>query len=195
MTWDIWKEREHAFEEHWAHSKDEELIAKMRNHAHLESIAKSLAEKLAVDDPELLRAVADLGVTLDTGAALLLAPLVQIAWAEGEVTDAERAAVLRYAEGRGLEKSSPAYAQLVGWLDQRPSDALFDVAVEVLQRGLSLLPQAERDERIAAFAKACHEVAEASGGGLARLLGLHKSVSMQEHAIHDRIKAHLREPA
>lgn len=195
MAHDIWKERERAFEEQWANAKDEELIKKMREHARLEAIAKTLAEKLQVDEPDLLRRVADLGITLDTGAALLLAPLVQIAWGDGSVTDEERDAVLRIARQRGLEESSPSYATLVEWLAVRPSDALFDVAVEVLQTGLSVLPTAERDERVATFAKAAHEIAEASGGGLARLLGLHKGVSDQEHAILDRIKASLRGPA
>ena len=49
-----------------------------------------LAVKLQIDDPALLRRIMALGVTLDTGAAFLLAPLVQVAWAEGGVTDRER---------------------------------------------------------------------------------------------------------
>jgi hypothetical protein len=57
-----------------------------------------------------------------------------------------------------------------------------------------VLPKAEQEGRVAAFAKACHQVAESSGG-LGRLLGLHSGVSAQEHAILDRIKATLRGPA
>lgn len=192
---DIWKERARAFEEQWANAKEDELLAKLREHARLEGIAQSLAEKLEVEKPELLRAVADLGITLDTGAALLMAPLVQIAWGENEVTPKEREAVLQIARARGLEDSSASYRQIVAWLDARPSDALFDIAIEVLKEGLSVLPAAERDIRIEVFTKACHEVAAASGGGLARLLGLHAGVSAAEHEILDRIKANLRAPA
>ena len=195
MAGDIWKDRGNAFEEQWANAQDEELVKKMRAKARLEEIADSLAKVLQVEHPGLLQRVVDLGVTLETGAALLLAPLVQIAWAEGKVTEDERATVLRLARGRGLDESSPAYAQLGQWLDERPSDDLFDVAIEVLQTAFGGLTPAERDERIANFSKACHEVASASGGGLGRLLGMHSGVSAQEHEILDRIKAGLRGPA
>src|SRR5690349_18400554 len=107
---DIWKDRGNAFEEQWANAQDEELVKKMREKARLEEIAESLAQVLQVEHPDILKRVADLGVTLETGPALLLAPLVQIAWAEGKVTDDERATVLRLAHGRGLAETSPAYA-------------------------------------------------------------------------------------
>ena len=195
MSSDIWRDRERGFEEQWALVHDAELIEKLRSQARLEEITEALAKKLEVDQPDLLRRVIDLGITLETGPALLLAPLVQIAWAEARVTEQERAAVLRLAVARGLAEDSPAYAQLVVWLDKRPSDALFDTAVEVIQAGFAVLPPAEREARVVVFAKACEQVAEASGGGLARLLGMHHGVSAQEHAILDRIKASLRAPA
>ena len=66
-----------------------------------------------MDNPELLRRVMELGVTLDTAPAFLLAPLVQVAWAEGEVTEREHKTVLRLAGARGVEESSPAHAQLL----------------------------------------------------------------------------------
>jgi F-type H+-transporting ATPase subunit b len=39
----------------------------------------------AVDNPDLLQRVRDVGVTLETAAALFVAPLVQVAWADGSV--------------------------------------------------------------------------------------------------------------
>ena len=89
-----------------------------------------------------------LGVTVETGPAFLLAPLVQVAWAEGAVTDGERATVLRLAKERGIEPTSPAYAQLDAWLSQRPVDALFDAAIEAIKSGLSVLTPEERADRI-----------------------------------------------
>jgi hypothetical protein len=195
MMGDAFKDRERALEEQWANAEQDKLVEKMREKARLEEITSALATTLQVEHPDLLARVVGLGVTMDTGPALLLAPLVQIAWAEGKVTDDERATVLRLAHGRGLAESSPAYAQLGQWLDERPSDELFDVAIEVIQTAFTGLTAAERDERIATFAKACHEVASASGGGLARLFGLSDGVSSEESEILDRIKANLRGPA
>ena len=100
----------------------------------------------------------DLGINMSTGSALILAPLVQVAWAEGKVTDKERETVLRLAAGRGVEKGSPAEAQLLAWLDRRPDDAVFQAAIQVIKAGLSHLPSNEREERIAEMVQACWEV-------------------------------------
>jgi hypothetical protein len=192
MSGDAFKDRERAFEADWANAHDAELIEKLRERARLDVITKALARKLEADEPEMLHRVMELGVTLDTGPAFLLAPLVQIAWAGGKVTDREREAVLRVAAERGIQQGSPAYLQLLEWLHKRPSDALFDTAIEAIKTGLAVLPQAERDERIGRFAKACHQVAEASGGGLWRVLGLSSGVSAEEHEILNHIRAGLR---
>jgi hypothetical protein len=192
MSGDAFKDRERAFEADWANAHDAELIEKLRERARLDEITKALAKKLEADEPELLRRVMELGVTLDTGPAFLLAPVVQIAWAEGRVTDRERETVLRIAAERGIEEGSPARAQLIEWLHKRPPDALFDAAIEAIKKGLFVLPQPEREERIGRFAKACHQVAEASGGGLWRVLGLASGVSAEEHEILDHIQAGLR---
>jgi hypothetical protein len=191
MEKDIFKERERALEAVYFHDQDTKLIEKLRESARLEEIAKALAEKLQVDNPELLHRVMELGVTLDTAPAFLLAPLVQVAWAEGEVTEREYQTVLRFAGTRGVEGSSPAHAQLRKWLRERPPDTLFDTAREVIKVGLSVLPPSEQEERIKRIVQACHEVAEASGG-LAKVLGLGSGVSGEEETLLDTITTTLR---
>jgi hypothetical protein len=190
---DIFKERERSLEEEYFRKQDAKLLEKLRERDRLEAIAKALAEKLRTDDPALLRRVLDLGATADTGPAFLLAPLVQVAWAEGKVTDAEREEVLRIAEERGIEAGSAAHAQIDAWLRARPPDALFDVALATLRVGLSVLPPDERAERVKGIVDACREVAQASGG-LARLLGLGSGVSMEEESVLEAITATLRTP-
>ena len=191
MEKDLFKERERGLEEAYFRDQDATLIEKLRESARLEEIAVALAEKLHVDNPELLRQVMDLGVTLDTAPAFLLAPLVQVAWAEGAVTEQEHKTVLRLASTRGVAENSPAHVQLREWLRERPVDALFDTATEAIKVGLSVLPPGEREERIARIVQACHEVAEASGG-LARLLGLGSGVSGEEESLLDTITTTLR---
>ena len=122
MDRDSFKERERALEEGYFRAQDAKLIEQLRQDARLEEIVLALAEHLQVDNPELLRRVIALGVRLDTGPAFLLAPLVQVAWAEAKVTDRERDTVLRLAEARGVEAGSPAHTQLLKWLEERPSD-------------------------------------------------------------------------
>ncbi|HEX7785672.1 MAG TPA: hypothetical protein VF653_05580 [Methylomirabilota bacterium] len=187
---DIFKERGRSFEEEYFRKHEAKLIAKLRERGRLAEIAEALAMKLQIDNPELLERIIALGVTLDTGPAFLLAPLVQVAWAEGAVTDRERATVLRLAKERGVEPTSPAYAQLEAWLSKRPADALFDAAIEAIKSGLSLLTAEERADRIRRIVDACREVAAASGG-LSRLVGL-GGVSSEEEALLDGMAATLR---
>jgi hypothetical protein len=187
----IFGDREKAIEEAYFRQEDARLLDKLRNKADLDDIAVALGEKLQIDDPALLQEVRGLSVTLDTAPALFLAPLVQVAWAEGKVSKAEHGTVLRLARQRGVEPGSPAYAQLEEWLRERPSDALFDTAVRVLKFAFDVLSLTEREERIKAIVQACHEVAEASGG-LGRLIGLGDGVSSVEDSLLDTINQRLR---
>ena len=188
---DIFKDRGRSFEEEYFRKHDAKLIEKLRERGKVEEIVEALAVKLQIDDPALLHRIMALGVTLDTGAAFLLAPLVQVAWAEGGVTDREREKVLQIAAEQGVDTSSPAYTQLQEWLRTRPADAIFDTAVEAIKSGLSVLTPAERADRIKRIVDACREVASASGG-LGRLLGLGTGVSSEEESILDAMTATLR---
>ena len=78
---DMFKDRGRSFEEEYFRKHDAQLIEKLRERGKVEEIVEVLAVKLQIDDPALLRRIMALGVTLDTGAAFLLAPLVQVAWA------------------------------------------------------------------------------------------------------------------
>ena len=189
---DILKDRGHGEEAVYIRKQDEKLLQKMRERAALEEVAQALADKLRVDNSELLERVLDLGLTRETGTAILLAPLVQVAWAEGSVSPRERTVVLEIAASRGVEAGSDPYRQVEAWLAQRPSDALFDTALEVVKAGLAVLPDAEREERIREIVAACTRVAEATGGGLARLLGMSTGIVGQEAAVLDAIGATLR---
>lgn len=189
---DIFKDRERGLEAEYVMKHEAELLEKLRAQAKLDEIAAAMAANLKVSDPALLHRIVELGVTLETGAAFLLAPLVQVAWAGGEVTEAERDAVLGAAVSRGVERDSPAYAQLVAWLRERPSDALFDTALQAIKAGIAVLPPDEHAERVKRIAQGCHMVAAASGGGIRRILGLDDGVSHEEEALLEAITATLR---
>jgi hypothetical protein len=193
VTKDAFKDRERGLEEDFFRKSDARLIEKMRDKASLDEVVAELAKVLQVENPELLRRVVDLGINMSTGSALVLAPLVQVAWAEGKVTDKERETVLRLAAGRGVEKGSPAEAKLLAWLERRPDDAVFEVAIEVIKAGLSHLPSNEREERIASILQACREVSEASGG-IAKALGVGSGVSTEEQSVLDVVSGALRSP-
>ena len=187
---DVFHDRERAEEAAYFSQQDARLIEKLRERARLGEIAGALAEKLKVDDPTLLERIIKLGVTIDTGAAFILAPLVEIAWADGRVDGAERRAVLRLARDRGVAPDSADMNQLLQWMAVRPPDGLFQAALEAIKVGISVLPRDEAEQRITRMIEACEQVAESSGG-LGKLLRLHGGASTEERSVLQEISARL----
>ena len=171
MTLDLLKERERGIEAQWAREHDEELIRKLRERAKLQEISALLARKLRVEDPVLRQRVLDLGITHETGPALFLVPLVQVAWFDGKVSRKEREAILGMAAIRGVAPGSPVHAILLEWFAKAPGEKLYEAALDVIRVGISVLPTEEREQRIAAYAESFRRVAETSGSGIRRALG------------------------
>ena len=123
--------------------------------------------------------------TPDTVSLLPLVPVVQVAWAEGGVTAAERTALVTLARSRGIEAGSAADAQLAQWLDAKPSDTVFASATRLIRAMLdaSAQPNINADDLVAY----CERIAAASGG----MLGI-RSVSAEERALLASITADLK---
>ena len=189
MTKDIFRDRERGEEAAYFRQQDAELVAKLRQKAQLSEIAHALAEKLHADEPALLERIQKLGVTLNTGSAFILAPLVEVAWIDGDVSHAERDTILRIAKRHGVEPGSADYHQLLDWLAHRPSDEVFQTALEAIRIGLSVLPSDESEQRIATMIKACEDVAQAAGW-LDELFHL-DHLSYSESAVIAAIRRHL----
>jgi hypothetical protein len=189
MAKDIFRDRARGEEEAYFRQQDAKLIAKLRQKAQFSEIAHALAEKLDADEPALLERIQKLGVTLETGSAFILAPLVEVAWADGDVSQAERDTILHIANQRGVAQGSADYRQLLDWLDHRPPDEVFLTALEAIRIGLSVLPPDESEKRIASMIKACEEVARAAGA-IDQLLWF-DGVSYAESAVIAAIRDHL----
>jgi uncharacterized tellurite resistance protein B-like protein len=189
MSRDIFRDRERAEEEAYFHQRDAILIEKLRHRAKLDEIVHALAEKMRLEEPALLEQVKRLGVRLDTGSAFVLAPLVEVAWADGHVSHAEREAVLRLAERRGVVAGSADHTQLLEWLAHRPSAEVIRASLDAIRIALSVLPRKEAEERISHMIGACEEVARSSGG-LERLLRA-GGVLSEERAVIAAIRAHV----
>ena len=190
MGKNIFRDRERGEEQAYFRQQDAKLIGKLRQKAELKQIAHALAEKLHADEPALLERIRKLGVTLDTGSAFILAPLVEVAWVDGDVSNAERDTILHIAKQRGVATGSSDYCQLLVWLDHRPSDEVFRTALEAIRIGLSVLPREEAQQRIATIIKACEDVARAAGW-VTELLEL-DDISSVESDVIAAIRQHLR---
>jgi len=131
-----------------------------------------------MDDAELVRELHFLGVDEHTWPVLALLPLIQVAWADGEVQQAERALILEVAD-REYALDARGHQALENWLTHSPTE-------QYLQRGRDaarLLAERNPDIVVAdTLLDQCQAVARAAGG----LFGF-RSVDAREQAVLDEL--------
>ncbi len=164
------------------------LLAAMREKSALLERRDALRQVIKGADDALLDHLLSLGVNAETVLAMMLLPLVRVAWADGAIDAKEREAILKAAEQRGLHPGTPGHELLSNWLESKPRESTVSAwATYVKGVWPNLTPQ-ERDElreRLLALARG---VAEAAGG----FLGLGSKISQAERVVLDDIEAALR---
>jgi len=174
--------RGRGLEEAYFHKREQELIEKLRRRGEEAAARRQLGERAGVADEEILKDLQALGYTPETVMLLHLVPLVQMAWAEGSVSDQERALIVEAARSRGVAEGSEADRQLAKWLATRPSEEVFDTTLRAIGAILQAGPAGERDASQRDLLSYCTAIASASGG----ILGFGK-VTDQERQVLDRI--------
>jgi tellurite resistance protein len=116
-----------------------------------------------MDDRALTEALAGLGLDRENHRAVALLPLVEVAWADGRVQQAEKRLILEIAERYGVE---PGDAWLQRWLAKRPNATTFLAARTVL---LALMARDGRSDvkapdTLVELLELCVDVAQAAGG-------------------------------
>ena len=164
-------------EEEYFRKRDRELIERMRQAAAAAQAERELETKTGLHDPELLRDLHDLGFTPDTIGLLFLIPIIQVAWAEGGISTAERKLILQVARSRGIDAGSAADHQLAEWLERRPSADAFTRATRLIRAMLDHPGESHTDLSADDLVRYSEKIASASGG----ILGVGR-VSAEERA-------------
>ena len=184
---DLFGKRDH--EEEYFRKQDRELIEKMRKAAAAvdDEAGRAVGARSGIKDPEVLRDIAALGFNADTVSLLPLVPILQVAWADADVSPAERKLILEIARHRGIAEGSPADQQLAEWLAHRPSAAMFSGAARLVAATLAAGSGTAQDLSADDLVKYCESIAAASGG----ILGLAK-VSPAERAAIEQVQTVLK---
>jgi len=180
-------DRRRASEDDYFRKKDRELIEKMRQAAEAERATHELRTKTGITDVQLVKTLQELGFTPDTIAVLPFVPIVQMAWAEGGITPAERELIVTLARDRGIAAGSPADALLADWMAHKPSDALFAHATRLVRAMLDAGGTDASAWSADDLIKYAESIASASGG----IFGLGK-VSAEERDTLGKITAALK---
>ena len=186
---DIFAERGHSLEEEYFRRKDKELIEKMRKAAAAEQARAEMGKRTGLADPELLAELETLGFTPETVILLPLVPILQVAWAEGGVSDAERHLIVKLARARGISEGSAADARLMEWLNRRPADRVFADAGRLIRAMLDAPGHPGISITADDVVKQAESIASASGG----MLGIIGRISAEERQILNTLAGQLKE--
>jgi hypothetical protein len=140
-----------------------------------------------ITDRAVLKLLADLEVSSSVVAALSLVPLVEVAWADGELAPEERDSVLRASEEQGIRPGTRAHGLLASWMEHRPTQALFEAWEAYIEAVLEPMVPEERERLCEDLVGRARDVARAAGhrGGPG-------SISDEEERALARLEAALR---
>lgn len=114
-------------------------------------------------DTPMLSVFERMGFDPETAVLLDVIPLVQVAWADGQISRSERLLIVELALRRRLLDTAPLYHRLSGWLDQRPSHEFFERMLDAVRARLEGLQPRAREAAWRRVLTECAAVACASG--------------------------------
>ena len=174
MSQDLLAAKSRALENSFFRERDLGLLAYLRSQT--DQTRNQLAEISKIHDIKVLDDLIRVGITAESFTALSLLPLVRIAWADAEIQDSERAAILQAAETEGISKDSTNYQLLKGWLDDRPDPTLLEAWREYAVELAKELDDASLSEVRRITMDRARRIAELTGG----ILGLSHEISKEE---------------
>jgi len=173
-------DRRKALEEEFFRRENERLAAEMKLRRLAEEAKTQMRGISGISDEAVLDKLVELGIGGETLAAMTLVPLVEVAWADGQMDDKERDAILKGAEAQGVERGTPPFALLEDWLVNRPPPRLLAAWREYVGALCDeMLPEDRKKLKHDVLSRA-RTVAEAAGG----FLGMGNKVSAEEGQVY-----------
>lgn len=138
-------ERERALEDVFFQKENERLIEALRAKKEQSEQRSALAKVLGIASEAVVAPLLALGVRAESVTALVIAPLVAVAWADRQLDEDERQQVLEAGRHYGIDPGSEAGRLLAGWLSARPHESLIDAWSAYVAELAKVLQPAERE--------------------------------------------------
>jgi hypothetical protein len=176
MSDDFLGDRRSALEAEFFRKQDAALIKRLREMDDAKQKKAAFSAASGITDDTVLDKLMALNVSADTITALSLVPLVAVAWADGEMDEKERTAVLAGAAEAGIRQQDISYPLLEQWLRNRPPAELLSTWQAYIGALSPSLSSEARNGLKQTLLTRARQVAEATGG----FLGLGRKVSDAE---------------
>jgi hypothetical protein len=155
---------------------DAELLEQRKREAEAREEHLEVKRAAGIEDDRVAAELRAAGYNRETIPLLHLVPLIQVAWADGKISQDERRHILEASRLHGVDEGSNAHRQLVSWLDARPDEEFFRRSLRAIRAILHALEPEQRQTRAADLLTLCTKVAAASGG----FFGIGRKVSPEE---------------
>jgi hypothetical protein len=170
--------------------EDAKIIARLKELRKLQETKEALAKVTGIQNEAVLQKLVDLDIRPETAVSLSLVPLVEVAWADGRISEKEKQAVLTATAKLGWAKGSTDYELLDRWLTHKPDPNLLEAWTHYVQDLCSRINEQKRNNLKAFLIDHARQVAQASGG----ILGLGDKISKAEDAVLDKLSAAFKTP-
>lgn len=118
--------RGQALEDMFFQQRDKHLMERLTREMADQQARDALAHVSGIANQKVLQALVDQKIGPGNMVCLTMVPLVCVAWADGELQEEERSAILAAACENGIKPESAACELLNTWLGNKPNSELFD---------------------------------------------------------------------
>lgn len=164
--------------------QDQQLLKTFHERMERMDRRAQLSQVCGIHDEAVLDRLVELEITPEELAAMAVVPLVYVAWADRQVQEGERKAILAAAQAAGIQPQEGRYPLLEHWLKKRPGAELFEAWKHYIQDLCRRLKGEEVEKLKSDVMARARNVAEAAGG----FLGLGSKVSAAERAALDDLE-------
>lgn len=164
---------------------NEPLLAELRTRTDAEQERLALREAVGIKDEAFLRRLQAMGVRPEAAVALVMVPLILVAWGDGALDEKEREAILEAARRRGVGAERVAGELLKNGLARQPDPNLLPTWIAYVRHLWGRFTADERWAMRENLLRSARQVAEAAGG----LFGLTSKISAGERRVLQEIEA------
>jgi len=164
--------------------KDQLLIEARKKLEAMQETKANLTQVSGIKDEVVLDKLIKLDIRPDVLATLFAIPLIEVAWADGELQDKERDELFRYAHKAGLSNKQMDPQIISVWLKQKPAPELMEAWEHYIQALCEQLSPEERQSLKEEVLTDARTIANAAGG----FLGF-GALSPEEQKVLDQLEA------
>jgi hypothetical protein len=176
-----------SLEDHFFYAENLMLKKELLRLQHEKESIDALSKASGILNPAVLKELVKCNIRPETLAAMALVPIIEVAWADGTISESERKAVQKAASGQGLPESNLILQE---WLSNKPAPPLFDIWRKYMEGLCEIITPDSLIALKKELIKNTKMVAEASGG----FLSLIDPISPEENAVLNSIESFFNQP-